>query len=726
MRSAVIASILGLSLWAGSALADSPVSFRNDVLPILTKAGCNGGSCHAKQGGQNGFQLTIFAYHPKADYREIVYNARGRRVFPAAPDESLLLLKATQAVDHEGGRKIEPGSEHYKTLRNWIAQGMPYEVPNEPALIALDIQPAAARYAKNSKQQLKVTARYSDQSARDVTHLCEYSAPDEAMAEVDEHGVITAGRASGDGVVIVRYMEMVEVARVAIPPDQILPESAYAALPVKNEIDRLAYARHRELGLIVSDPCTDADFIRRASLDATGKLPTPERVRSFLDDTSKDKRERLVEELLADPDWADYWATKWRDLIGPNTQHAGVKPMFLLNQWIRLRLRENIPYDQFVRELLTAEGSTHEYGPVAIYRDQREPDRLSAYVSRLFLGVRMDCAKCHHHPSEKWGQEDYYQLAAFFGSMKRKGQGISAPISGEPEFWWFEPGGEVKHPVTEEVMKPKPPDGPFLELAADKDPRAALTDWMTQPENPFFAKAAVNRVWGEFFGRGLTHPVDDFRASNPCVNEPLLDWLAQDFIQHKYDLKHLMARLMNSHLYQVSSLPNDTNRTDTRNFSRSYRRRLQAEVMLDAISGITGIRDTFQGLPSDSRAMMTWNNKLNSTFLDTFGRPDSSADCPCERDRNPTVVQALHLMNSEDLQAKIEAPKSWLRTLAASDRTPEQVVEEIYLAAYARLPRPDEMKSALAGFKAEGADRNLAAEDVLWALINSAEFVFNH
>jgi len=709
-------------LQAGEA---APVSFRNDVLPILSGNGCNAGSCHAKQGGQNGFQLTIFGFDPAADFREITRNARGRRIFPAAPEQSLILLKATKQVDHEGGERIKAGSEAYQTLANWIRQGAPVEIPGEPVLQTISVKPERGTYRKGQEQPLEVAALYSDGSKRIVTDLCEFQSPSKAFVDVSEEGVLKVGRSPGDGVVIVRYLDRVQVARVAVAPDQTWPEATYAKLPVRNEIDRLSWKRFRELGILPSDPCSDSEYIRRASLDTIGRLPAPERVRAFLADPSPDKRSRFAQELLADPNWSDHWATKWRDITVGNTQRIGVKPVYLLDHWIRRKFRENTPYDQFVRELLTAEGNTHRDGPVALFRDQRDPEMLSAYVSRIYLGVRLDCAKCHHHPSEKWSQDDYYQMAAFFSSMRSKGQGISAPISGEPEDWWFEPGGQTKHPVTAAVMKPKPPGGAELPIPEGVDPRSVLVDWMTSPDNPYFARAVVNRIWGEFFGRGIVHPVDDFRESNPASNDELLTWLAKDFVAHGYDLKHLMRRILDSSLYQVSSLPNKTNLADNTNFSRSLRRRLPAEVMLDAVCDVTGIRDSFDGLPTDARAVRTWNNKLPSTFLDTFGRPDPSADCPCERVLTPTMTQTLHLMNSEVLVNKLAQSGSVAEQLSKSAMLTPALVEDVYLRVFARFPNPEERMIAEKIFPATG-DRRKPTEDLVWALLNTAEFVFNH
>ncbi len=708
------------------------LSFRNDVLPILSRHGCASGACHAKAGGQNGFHLTVFAFDPEADYREIVHNARGRRVFPAAPEQSLLILKATNRIDHEGGQAIEPGSVAEQTLLDWIRQGMPWEIPGEPTLEGITASPPEERYARGETRSLTVTARYSDGSTRDVTHLCEFTSPDTAFATVDHDGHVTAGHTPGEGVIVARYLDHVDIARVTVPPDQLQPDAAYAALPVNNEIDRYAWERLKNLGILPSEPCSDAEFLRRATLDVTGRLPDPEKARAFLADDSPDKRARLIDELLSDANaaaYADYWSTKWGDLLRPNTQRVGVKPVYLLDDWIRRHFRENTPWDEFVSELLTAQGSSHDYGPIALWRDKREPADMAEFVSRIFLGVRLDCAKCHHHPSEKWGQDDYYSLAAFFGSMKRKGQGISAPISGEPEFWWHQAGqtGTVKHPVTDVVLAPKPPDGPvFDELPDETDPRTVLTEWMTSPDNPQFAKAAVNRVWGELFGRGIVHPVDDFRASNPGTNEPLLDWLAADFARQGYDLKELLRTILNSRLYQLSSLPNETNVADVTHFSRSYRRRLPAEVLLDAVTDLTGKPETFQGLPKGATAMQQWNHKLSNDFLDAFGRPDSSADCPCERDTSPSVVQALHLMNSDQFQAKLADAGGWAAELAKSKATEAELVEQLYLASLSRPPSDEEKRTAVAYFATEGLTRQQAIEDILWSLVNSAAFVFNH
>ncbi len=723
-RLMILAACLSL---AGPLLsAEAPVSFIHDVMPHLMKAGCASGNCHAKPEGQNNFKLSVFGYDPKHDYNEIVRDDRGRRLFLAAPEESLLLKKATGDVPHEGGARIDRKSEAYLKLLTWIKQGVPFAIEGEPKLDTVSVEPREQSYKKGAAQKLKVTARYSNGTTRDVTNLTDYLSQDKEMAVVDEHGQVKVGAISGEGVIVVRYMGLVDVARITVPADKILPPELYAKLPVNNEIDRLVHERHQKLGILPSETCSEEEFLRRASIDLIGKLPTVEMAKKFLADTRADKRARLVDDLLEQPNYADHWAVKWGDLIRPNPSRVGVKPVYLLDTWLRDSFRQNKPYNTMVRELLTAQGSTHDYGPVAVFRDKREAVDASSFVSQIFLGVRLDCAKCHHHPSEKWTQEDYYQLAAFFGQMKRKGQGISAPISGEPEYWWYGGKGEVTHPITDAVMTPKPPDGPEMPYVEGQDPRVALTDWMAGSENPFFAKAIVNRIWSDFLGRGIVDPVDDIRVSNPPTNEALLDWLAQDFSSNGYDLKHLMRTIVNSRTYQLSSQPNEHNLADNKNFSRSLKRRMSAEVLLDAVCDVTGVRETFSGLPPNARAVQTWNHKLDSDFLDAFGRPNASQECPCERERKSSVVQALHLMNSNSLQTKLSSSSGRISALAKSDTPEPKLITEVYLAAYNRSPRAEELKTALRFFSTPGATRQTAIEDLAWALINSAEFVFNH
>jgi hypothetical protein len=724
LRSALLLSLLPAV--AGEARAEAPISFRNDVMPHLVAAGCASGGCHSKPDGQNNFQLSVFGFDPSHDFHEIVRDNRGRRISRSAPEESLLLKKATGTIPHEGGARFSTGDEAYRVLRTWIAQGAKESIPDEPTYTSMSLEGKAATYEKGSRHQLKVTATYSDQSSRDVTQLAEYFSQNQEIATINSNGLIRVQDLSGEGIIVVRYMGHVDIVRITVPSGKTLPEEKFAALPVNNKIDELVYARHRKLGILPSPGATDGDFLRRVSLDITGRLPTLELTRRFLADQRPDKRKHLIDELLQDPNYADHWAVVWGDLIRPNPSRVGVKPVYLLDEWIRDSFRRNKPYDQMVRELITAKGSSHSNGPVAMFRDKRDPVDTSAFVSQIFLGVRLDCAKCHHHPNEKWSQEDYYQLSAFFAQMKRKGQGISAPISGEPEYMWYGGQGSISHPVTGATMVPKPPDGPEMPYDGKTDPREQLAEWMVAKENPFFAKAIVNRMWSHLLGRGIVDPVDDLRVSNPPSNEELLDFLAKDFAANGYDFKHLLRLITNSRTYQMDSRPNEHNVADTQNYSRFLKRRMGAEVLLDAVNDFTGIPDTFSGMPAGTRAVQTWNVKLSSTFLDAFGRPNASEECPCERDRKSSVVQALHLMNSNNLQDKLKNPKGRATVLAKNGASNADVVKELYLGAFCRNPDDAELASAVSFLDTRADARQTAIEDLMWSLINSAEFVFNH
>ncbi len=706
--------------------ANAPLSFTRDVLPVLARAGCAAGACHAKADGQNGFKLSVFSYDPKHDYAEIVKDARGRRVFPAAPDESLLLRKPLGLVPHEGGKRFEAGSETHRLLHRWIAEGMAYAQTNEPALERIAVFPPERRYHRGAVQRLRLEAVYADGSVRDVTRLAAFESNDKEIAQVDEDARVTVGKVTGQGVIVARFMGLVAAARIVVPAERTQPAEQFARLPRNNFVDELAYAQFQRLGLLPSALCTDAEFLRRASLDILGVLPTPEEARAVATAATPLDRAALIERLLDRPEFADCWANKWADLLRPNPDRVGVKSVLTLDEWLRDSFRADKPYDQFVREILLTEGSNHRDGPAVVYRDRREPPELTTMFSQLFLGTRLECAKCHHHPNEKWSQDDFYQFAAFFGPVKQKGAGLSPPISAGRETFYFAPGGSVRHPVSGEVMVPKAPDGPVLKPADGADPRAALADWLTATNNPFFARAAVNRVWATFFGRGLVEPVDDFRVSNPCVNDPLLDALAADFAAHGYRLKHLIRTLVGSRLYQLSSTPNETNLADTKNFSRAYRRRLPAEVLLDAVNDATGVPDTFAATAPGTRAMQTWSYKIDSPFMDAFSRPNPSSDPPCERDRQLSVVQSLHLMNAQNLQAKLGHAAGRVQRLAADSLPPAELVTELYLATLGRLPRAEELQVAVAAFTAPDATRKTAAEDVFWALLNSPEFVFNH
>jgi len=698
------------------------VAFELDVLPILTSAGCNSGACHGKSRGQNGFALSLLGFDANFDYASIVEEARGRRLFPAAPDNSLLLRKASARLPHGGGERLKFGGPQYEMLRRWIAGGTPRRSPADPELVKISVGPPEHDMVSQGKEQLVVTAHYTDGSSRDVTGLADFQSSESAVVSTEKGGTLSAGSLAGEATIMARYMGHIATWNTVIPLAGPIDEALYAALPRKNFIDGLVWDKLQRLGIAPGGPCDDHTFLRRAFIDVIGKLPMPDEARSFLADSAPSKREALVDSLLTRPEFADHWANKWADLLRPNAYRAGIKATRSLDSWLRDAFRRDLPYDQFVRELLSAQGSTWRNGAVTLFRDRREPEEIVTTVSQLFLGVRLECAKCHHHPFEVWSQDDFFSLAAFFARVGRKGVGISAPISGGEEMVFTAPGGAVTHPLTGKILAPRPLLGPPPDIAPGDDPRETLLDWMLAPDNPFFAKVAVNRIWADLMGRGLVEPVDDLRATNPASNDALLAALAGEFRRAGFDVKKLLRAIMTSHVYGLSSLAGERNMADTRNYSRHYRQRLRAEALLDAVCDITEVAETFSGMPPGSRANEIWSHRVESLFLDAFGRPDGNQDPPCERTPEPTVVQALHLMNSPNLHRKVTSDQGRAARLAASSMTSGEIVEELYLLVYARFPSQEERQVGEAVFAT--SDRRQATEDLLWALLNTPEFMF--
>ena len=574
------------------------------------------------------------------------------------------------------------------------------------------------------EQALKVTAYYADGKTRDVTALTMFQSNESVIASVSAEGKVKAGPLPGEAAIMARFQEKFAVCNIVIPLPGEVSDEAYSKLSRHNPLDAHVWDKLKQLGITTSEPCADATFLRRAHIDAIGRLPTADEVRVFLADTEPDKRARLVDRLLERPEYADYWANKWADLLRPNPYRVGIKAVFNLDGWLREAFRENKPYDRFVREIVTAQGSTFRHGPTVVFRDRRDPDEITTMVSQLFLGVRLECAKCHHHPFEIWSQDDFYSFAAYFARVGRKGTGLSPPISGGEEVVFTAKKGTVKHPLTGQVLSPRPLFGKSPSIDDERDPRAALAEWIISDDNPYFAKVMVNRVWADLMGRGIVEPVDDLRATNPPSNGPLLDALAEQFRKDRYDLKKLLRTIMTSAVYGLSSTPNERNVSDLRNYSRHYRQALRGEVLLDAYSDITGLPETFAAAPPGTRAMELWTVRIPSVFLDSFHRPNLNQDPPCERTSETSVVQALHLMNAPKLHAKVTSDKGRAAELAASKLSNKEVVDELYLIVYARYPSEQERKTAMGVFERPGTSRRQAVEDLMWAMLNTPEFLF--
>ena len=726
LRSMRLRILLGFCLLSASfAKGDEPtVDFELDVQPIFTKFGCNAGACHGKQRGQNGFQLSLLAFDPDFDFEALTKESRGRRLSLSQPEQSLLLLKPTGAVPHGGGKRLEPNGADFATLRNWVLSGMSRAVPNAPKLERISIEPSDAVLGANSQKPLKVTAHYSNGTTREVTRLSQFQSNEAAIAAVNDSGVISTNTITGESAVMARYMNLIAVSTVSVPLANEVPKEIYEKLPRKNLIDEQVWQKLARLRLTPSEPAKDHTFLRRVFIDIIGRAPTADEAKQFLDDPSPNKREALVDHLLAQPDYAEHWANKWADLLRPNPYHVGIKSVLNYDAWIRDAFRKNKPYDQFVRELIGAKGSTWRNGSTNMFRDKRQPEELTTIVSQLFLGIRLECAKCHHHPFEKWAQDDFYSFAAYFGRIGRKGTGISAPISGSEEFIFTGKGGQVLHPGNQKVMEPRPLFGNSAALPADTDPRDVLAAWITSRDNHFFTQVMVNRVWTDLMERGLVEPVDDLRASNPPSNGPLLEALAADFRDNGYDVKKLIRRITTSHVYGLSSVPSDRNAVDTRNYSRHYRQRLRGEVLLDTLTQITGIPENFAAMAPGTLSKELWTVRVDSMFLDAFGRPNENQDPPCERTSEATVVQVLHLMNSENLFNKVTSDSGRAAELAKSEKPPAELIESLYLSIYSRRPTEAETKIAVALFETEGASRRKVIEDLMWAMLNTPEFVF--
>jgi hypothetical protein len=697
-----------------------PVDFRTEIEPLLSKLGCNAGGCHGKASGQNGFKLSLFGFDTEFDHAAITREARSRRIFPANPDESLFLTKATGKVPHGGGRRLNPTGPEYQVVRRWIAAGAPDSAPDAPKVVKLRVTPSDGVLQPNQQQQLAVLAEYSDGTARDVTRQSEFQSNLDVVAVVEPDGLVKARQQSGEAAVMARHMGYVAVFRAMVPHGPQL-----AAIPdftPNNYMDELALAKWKKLGLRPSPTCDDATFIRRITIDLCGRLPTPAEAKAFLEDQSSNKRAKLIDRLLDSPDYPAYFAMKWGAILRNSNLAGADQAAVAFHRWLKDMIARNRPYDEFVRGIVAAAGEWQD-APAVNWLWQNRDDQLhqvTADVAQVFLGTRLQCAKCHHHPYERWGQADYYGLAGFFTRLGRKSFGQPPPYYAAAT-----PTTGEKDPLTGKTPEPKFLDGPPGKFTPDDDPRHALVDWMARPDNPFFAKALVNRMWGHFLGRGLVHEVDDLRETNPPSNPELLDALAKDFTTHKYDVKHVIRVILNSRVYQLGAEPTDHNKNDRQNFARYYARRLPAEVFLDAVNATCGVKGGFNGVSANARAVDLPHEGFGSYFLDTFDRPKRVSVCECERSSAATLGQVLLLANSDEMENKIGDGNGRVSKLMKAKTPVPAIVEELFLTAYSRRPTSVEL-SRVKEYIESATDKQKAVEDVLWAILNSKEFMFNH
>ena len=691
-------------------------NFENDISPLLTRHGCNASQCHGKAEGQNGFKLSVFGYDALADWRAFTAESKGRRTSSAAPEQSLFLAKASGTMPHQGGARIPVGSPDYETIRAWLAAGAPFGSTNDARVVRVELEPRERILTPGAKLQLRVNATYSDGRKADVTRFCVFQSNNDSLAKVDEHGAVVIGSLPGQTSVMARYLGEVTSFMAIVPrPGKPAGNAGFAEF---NFIDRHVNAHLKKLNLRPSEVCDDATFLRRAHLDIIGTLPTAAETRRFLADESSDKRSQLVDALLKRPEFADFWALKWADLLRVDRQKLGQRDAYAYYRWIREQFAANRPLDQFARALLTAEGPLDDAPAGHFYKVVSKPGEMANAVSQVFLGIRIACAECHHHPFDRWSQADYYGMSGFFSQVNVRKGALGEMLLAEGN-----PG--VKHPRTGEPVQPYALGTEMPAAAPAGDRRRVLAEWFTAPENPWFARNLANRLVAHFLGRGVVEPVDDVRATNPAGNPALLDAVATSLAESKFDLKQFIRTLTASRTYQLSATPNETNAQDEQNYSRALFKRLPAEVLLDAVCQVTGVPEKFDGVPAGVRAIQLWDSQTQHYFLKLFGRPVRATACECERNSEASIAQVLHLMNSPALQAKLAHADGRMARLAAAQPDPERLAEELYLTFFNRLPTDAERQLARRHFAAH-PNRQQAVEDLAWSLMNTMEFVFNH
>jgi hypothetical protein len=701
------------------ARADRPVSFKLDVMPVFMRTGCNTGSCHGSARGKDGFRLSLFGFDPDGDYHRLTREAPGRRVNLALPAESMVLEKPTGKVPHTGGERFKEGDPYHGTLLRWLESGATADPPGLPTPVSAEIYPKVLVLdGTGSTHRMTVRSRYSDGSVRDVTDLAVFLSNNDASARVTHEGVVTAG-ARGEAFVMARFATFTVGSQVIVVP-RGLPFD-WPAVPEHNFIDTLVHAKLKKLRITPSELCTDEVFLRRATIDITGLLPTPAEYERFLADAAPNKREKLIDDLLGRKEFAELWVLKWAELLQIHSDaNLGVSPkaVALYFTWLQEKIAGNVPVNVWVKELLAASGGTFKSPATNYYQIERDPLKVTENVAQVFLGMRVQCAQCHNHPFDRWTMDDYYGLAAFFAQVGRK------QADDPRELVVFNAGGgETRHPVGGRVMKPKFLGGAEPDTAG-KDRRQVLADWLASPDNPFFAQNLANIVWAHFFGVGIIHEPDDVRVSNPASNPELLAELGRRFTAYNYDFKKLVKDICLSRTYQLATKANATNASDTRNFAKGAVRRIRAESMLDCLVQVTGSKEKFPGLPLGARAVEIGDGTVGTYFLSTFGRATRETVCSCEVKLEPTLSQSLHLLNGAATTQKIQQGGVVAKRLAEK-KLAKEIVEELYVKCLCRKPTVEEW-SKLEGLLKEQKDQQKALEDVFWALLNTREFMFNH
>ncbi len=741
-----------LALLAGqiSPMSAAPVSFRNDVMAVLSKAGCNAGACHGNANGKGGFKLSLRGESPEEDFAALTREFAGRRVDLIEPERSLILLKPTTQLAHEGGKRFDKEAPGYTALFEWLKAGATSDVKEAPRLTKIEVTPQESILVEPANEvQIQAWATFSDGSRRDITRTATYDTSN-PLAVVSPEGRVRREKA-GETVVLVRYLDQQVPVRLAFVPARL--EFKWTKTPENNFIDQHIFAKLRDMRMNPSDVCSDEIFVRRAHLDLIGKLPTADEARAFVMDRHRNKRVKLIDALLTRPEFADWWALKWSDLLRVEARTLDEKGMLGFHHWIRQSFATNKPMDQFVRELVAARGSTYQNPPANFYRANRDPVTRAETAAQVFLGIRLQCAQCHNHPFDRWSQNDYYDWAAAFGRVKykvlenlRRDSNDSHEFKGE-QIVFIGSRGEVKHPKTGKAAEPRmlleerpmevEPATPAVSAEGTEKPDASteldqLARWITSPGNPFFARAQVNRVWFHLMGRGIVDPIDDFRPTNPASHPELLDKLAEEFVRQNFDLRHLIKRIAGSRAYQLSSEPNPTNAEDEINYSHALVRRLTAEQLLDAQAQVVDVPLKLRGFPAGTRAIQLpgahterrRGERISNAdlFLELFGKPPRLLACECERSTDTTMGQAFALISGPGLNELLSKPDNRIGKWLAADRANEDLVDDLYWTSVGRTPGKAERESALKHLQS-GQDKRAALEDIAWSLMNAKEFV---
>jgi hypothetical protein len=718
--------------------SDRPLSFRHDVLPVLSKAGCNSGGCHGALAGKGGFRLSLNAYDPATDHYNITRENRGRRIEFADPARSLFVIKPTAAVRHKGGKFIHEDSDDYKLLIEWIQQGAPGPSTDDTELNRIELSPALSQLNKGDTQPLTVHAFFSDGTKRDVTRWARFTPTDATIAEVDEATGLAKVIGYGEGAISVWYSGQIALARITSPWPSVIPDEVFARTPKRNVIDKRVIEQLRRLNLKPSKPSSDSEFIRRVYLDVVGMLPTPQETKAFLADTSETKRDDLIEKLLAQPEFVDYWAYRLSDLFLISSKKLRPLALKAYYDWLRGEIEKITPWDQLVRQVVAAKGDTLKNGAANFYSVHQDPETMAENVSQAFMSLSINCAKCHNHPLEKWTNDQYYSFANLFARVRAKGWGGDARSGDGARTLFIADRGDLIQPRTGKPQPPAPLDGQAIASDSTEDRREALADWLTSPENPYFTRSIANRVWANFFGRGIVEPVDDLRISNPASNEPLLQAISEHLAKNDYDLKSLMRLILRSETYRRSSTPLPENEGDQKYYSRYYPRRLMAEVLQDAITSVTRVSPKYNRITlSDgstegtslyregTRALQLSDSAVTSYFLKTFGRNEREITCECERSNKPSMVQVLHLSNGDTLNNNLRSKQSRVNTMITQSNG--DIIDEAYLLCLSRRPSDSERKRLQNIFEvAPETERRGVAEDLFWALMTSREFLFQH